>query len=88
MEIHEIEGQDQPDEHEATTTNASQPSKPGSGDVNYFFPTKKSDDMKILEAYISQPSGDLSDLKGFPVIHKLFRKFNTLMPSSASVEVC
>ena len=54
----------------------------------HFFPTKKSDDMKILEAYISQPSGDLSDLKGFPIIHKLFRKYNTLMPSSASVEVC
>ena len=77
----------QPADKDATSSNAPKKTAPGAGDLNYFFPTDAEADMDILEAYISQPRMALSDLNRFPIIHKLFRKFNTLMCSSASVEV-
>ena len=87
MEINKLTGQDAP-EFEATTSSVSH--KKGrsgaAGDLNYFYPTEEASGTRQLEAYISQPRGDLLDMKRFPIIHKLFRKFNTLMPSSATVE--
>ena len=88
-EIRKLDSQGQPNVQGATSSTQKKPTKPGTGDVDYFFPKEDEelDNMRYLEAYIAQPLGDLSELKRFPIIEKLFRKFNTLMPSSASVEV-
>ncbi len=58
-------------------------------DLDEFFPLRseaQSTECSLLDMYKAQPLGNLSDLKKFPVLERLFRKYNTLLPSSAAVE--
>merc|ERR1712117_193646 len=41
---------------------------------------------KYLDNYRSAPTGDVSDLKNYPPLVPLFRKYNTPLAPSASVE--
>merc|ERR1712117_196422 len=41
---------------------------------------------KYLDNYRSAPTGEVSDLKSYPPLIPLFRKYNTPLASSASVE--
>ena len=58
-------------------------------DLDSFFPKAKKESEKtadMLEKYRCKGLSDLSSLKDFPLIEKVFRKYNTLLTSSASVE--
>ena len=67
----------------------SKPSQPGTGDINWFFPKNETPmtNTSILDAYIAQPAGgEPQDLHNYPILLKLFRKFNCMLPASAAVE--
>jgi len=56
-------------------------------DLDSFFPKAKKESKKtdnMLDKY--RCKSDLSSLKDFPLIEKVFQKYNTLLPSLASVE--
>ena len=79
-EVRAIEAKD------ATTKSVRKPSKPGAGDVDFFFPKGDHSAVDDLESYISQPAGrPLEDLNRYPILKQLFRKYNTLLPSSGNL---
>ena len=63
-------------------------------EIHGFFPAKKKaktqeSALEMVERYIrteTPESNELLILNSFPYINKVFRKFNTTLPSSASVE--
>ena len=59
-------------------------------DEDSFLPKKKprtnENPIKIVNDYLGSDCQDFSLLKTMPVIEKLFRKYNTSLPSSAPVE--
>ena len=61
-----------------------------SDDEDSFLPKKKprtnENPIKIVNDYLGSDCQDFSLLKTMPVIEKLFRKYNTSLPSSAPVE--
>ena len=61
-----------------------------SNDEDSFLPKKKArvaeNPITIVDEYLRSECQDLSLLKTMPILEKLFRKFNTSLPSSAPVE--
>lgn len=52
-----------------------------------MFPTSTNTVESILTTYLQMPCGEnFSAVKEFPLIHKLFMRYNTILPSSAAVE--
>ena len=61
-----------------------------SDDEDSFLPKKKprtnENPIKIVDDYLRSDCQELSLLKAMPILEKLFRKYNTSLPSSAPVE--
>ena len=61
-----------------------------SDDEDSFLPKKKprtnENPIKIVDDYLRSDCQELSLLKTMPILEKLFRKYNTSLPSSAPVE--
>ena len=58
-------------------------------DQNFLFPKRVRLDTSVageLERYLTNKSTELSSLKEFPRLKRIFLKYNTVLPSSAPVE--
>ena len=55
-------------------------------DFMYFEDDENSYEVDEVQLYLKCQQRDLMSLKQFPTIEKIFRKYNTILPSSAAVE--
>ena len=58
----------------------------GSNCFNLSYYDHENYESDEVQEYLKFPSRELMSLKQFPTIEKVFRQYNTILPSSASVE--